>query len=193
MAKETMHYSNKPNSKNTLHDIVVDIAKVDVITPETILKTLHRDNRNKAIICAVMSMFFFGPILCCIFFYNETFRWYYAILPLAFFCIGISMLYSLITDFSKTRKRKENILHANFIVKESRIQSVYSEYNSAAESDDYFIEIDDNPKNWINVPDSIYNAVQKDKTCYMLYLLEDGQNVLFLIYVGKCNFDTGLM
>ena len=111
---------------------------------------------------------------------------------LVFFFAGISTIFSLISSFIKTRKRKESILGGDFNVKKSNIDEVYSEYNSLGECDDYFIKVDNKPKNWIKVSEQIYNAVQKDKTCYMLYLPENGDNVLFLIYIGKCTFDKSI-
>ena len=192
MFKEKISYENKPNSTNTLNDVVVEMPKVDVITSKIVLKTLYRDNADMIIPCIIMSAFLFCPVLCCVFFYNETFRWYYAILPLVFFFAGISMFYSLISSFNKTRKRKESILGGDFIIKKSSIREVYSEYNSPAECDDYFIKVNNKQKNWIKVSEPIYTAVQRDKTCYMLYLLENGDNVLFLIYISKCTFDKSI-
>lgn len=183
---------NKPNSKNTLKYILVEIPKVDVITSKIVFETLYRDNVNRVLPCIIASVLLSFPVLCCIFFHNGTFRWYYAILPLVFFFAGIATIYSLISSFIKTRKRKESILGGDFNVKKSNIDEVYSEYNSSGEYDEYFIKVDNEPKNWIKVSEQIYNAAQKDKTCYMLYLPENGDNVLLLIYIGKCTFDKSI-
>lgn len=183
----------KPNKSNLLKDVVVEMPTGEVITSKTILKALHNENINRLWFCVVISVFLFCPILCCIFFYNETFRWYYLILPLVFFVCGISMFCSLISYFVKTRKRKESILRGDLIVERSNICCVYSEYNNSAESDEYFIKIDSKPKNWIKVDEQIYDAVKRNKMCYMLYLPEDGQNVLFLVYIGTCVFDKVIL
>ncbi len=190
MNKDDMSFKNTPNSSNTLYDVVVEIPKVDVITPKTILKTLYRDNADMAMLCIIMSLFLFVPISICIFFYNETFRWHHAILPLILFIGGVGLIYSLISSFVKTRKRKEHILCGNFIVEKSNISGVYSEYNSPAESDDYFIKVENN---WIKVPFPIYCVAKRVGICYKLYLFEKGKKVLFLIYIGKCTFDKGIL
>ena len=103
------------------------------------------------------------------------------------------MIYYIISSFVKTRKRKNTILNGDFIVKKSEIQDTHTEYNSSGECDDYYIKVDNAPKNWIKVPEPIYNAVQNNRTCYMLYLPKDGQNELFLIYIGKCVFEKNFM
>ena len=195
MLKEKKNREDKPTPKNIL-DVVIEIPKADVITPTTVLKTLYRINIDAIIHCIILSIFLFTPILCCIFFYDDTFRWYYAILPILGFIGGVSSIYSTIAFFIESKKREKQILSGNFIVKKSAIIDVYSEYDSSAEGYgcDYYIKIYTNTKNWIKVSKPVYDAVRmSSKTCYGLYLSENGENVLLMVYIGECIFDKNVV
>lgn len=190
--KKGIHYKNKPNSKNALHGVVVEIPKTNVITRETILKTFYRDIYSLIIPGIVTVALLCLPIFCCVYFYT-SFRWYYAFLPILMFITGMLIGYSVIDSFIKTIKKRDQILNGNLIVEKSQICDVCSEYDNPVESDYYYIKIDNDTINWISVSEPIYYAAQRGKTCYIIFLSDNGKNVLLLIYIGQCTFDKSIM
>ncbi len=193
MVKEETAYKNEPAEANILKDVIVEIPQTDVITPKFVSKTLYRDYAKMIVPFTLFGIFSFTPILCCIFFYNDTFRWYYTILPVLLFLGGLAVFYYLILSFIKTRKRTKRVLNGEFIIKKSSIRDVYFMRDVENESDHYLMQIDNASQNWIRVPSSVFYNIKLDVPCYTLYFSENEKNKLFLIYIGDCTFDTSVI
>lgn len=192
MAQEKRKTENRANHENTLKDVVVELPKTNVITNQTILQSLRRENRSAFFTCILMSVFLFCPILFCVFAYNETFLWYYFIFPVICFLLGIKLVHSTVSDFIKTHQRKAYILKGAYMIRKSSILDDYSEYNSPGECDDYFVRTIHTPECWVKVPKPVYFTATREKICYILYLQEKGKYVPFLIYFGNCTFDKSI-
>lgn len=201
MMQEQNDCTDKPTRENTNSDIDVAISKTGHITPQDILKTLQRENRYLLFLSAIGVPILMLPFIQFVIFHEKavqtSIKGLCLIKVCCLFCflMGLAVVSFLIFRMVRTNKKKARIFSGDFFIRKGTVLDTCScsVYMSAEEGDGYFIKTDGMPECWVRVGTDVFNACRKGMPCYKPYFSENGEEKLFMIYVGECTFETGKM